>query len=248
LKEIGNLEQSLVTHVDGDGKPLTPQKLFLQLTQVFASGNLSQRMKLRLLMIATISLELSDKDRKSLTQHLAADEKSILYKLSWLGVDPREPSATSGKTSKKAQGVSLAAKNKLKNISTDLLRYTPKLENVANDVVSGNSLSSSEFGNLYLPKTYDGFVKGNKPATSSKPIISLRKGAAKQTTTNWNENLDEKAQPKYIFFIIGGMSYTEVRVLSEIEKTNPNITIIMGSTAFIKPDEYIDGVASMKDT
>lgn len=247
LKEIGDIEQSLVTHFDGDGKPLTSQKLFMLLSNKFASGNLSQRMKLRLLMIATISLELSDKDRKALTQHLAPEEKSILYKLTWLGVDPKEPSSSSGKTSKKAQGVSLAAKNKLKNISTDLLRYTPTLETFANDIVSGNNPTGVNCGNIFIPSTYDGSVQGTKAKPAGGIIASLRRGGAARPATNWNENLDERLQPKYVFFIIGGMSYTEVRVLKEIEKTNPNVTIIMGATSFIKPDEYIDGIGLMSD-
>jgi len=234
----------MVTGIDGDSKSLTPQKLMVLLSQKLGQGNLSERMKLRLLMIATISLELLDKDRKTLSQHLSGDDKTILSKLSWLGVDPTEPTSSKGKGDKKGQNISLAAKNKLKNISTDLLRHTPELEKIAVDIVSGQSMSS-QYGNIYIPSTYDGSVKGKiKIGGGTSNVTSLRKGG-KPTTTNWSESTDERVQPKYIFFIIGGMSYAEIRVLSDIEKRNPNTTVIIGSTAFIKPDEYIDGISKM---
>jgi len=245
LKEIGDLEQSMVTGIDGDSKLLTPQKLLILLSQKLGQGNMSDRMKLRLLMIATISLELLEKDRKTLAQHLSGDDKSILAKLSWLGVDPTEPTSSKGKVDKKSQGISSAAKNKLKNISTDLLRHTPEIEKIAADIVSGQPMSSN-YGNIFIPSTYDGSVKGKIKigGGGTSNITSLRKGA-KTGTTNWSETTDERIQPKYVFFIIGGMSHAEIRVLTDIEKRHPNTTVIMGSTAFIKPDEYIDGVSKM---
>ena len=240
LKALGELEQTLLTGIGGDGKALTPQKLIGLLTQKLAEGNLSQETKLRLVLIAAVALELSEKERKTLSQSLPEGDRECIYKLSWLGVDPSEASASQGKGNKKNQGISVAAKNKLKNISTDLLRYTSTLETLGESIVSGQ-LSSSQYGNIYIPSSYDGSIKG-KAKAGGGIISSLRAGTKKP---NWSDNVDEKVQPKYIFFFIGGMSYAEIRILSELERNNPNMTVIMGSTALMKPAEYIEGIKQL---
>lgn len=239
------MEQSIVTGIDGEGKPLSKEKLLSMITNRMAQGNMDSGNKLRLLLIASISLDLSEKERKTIAANLPEQDRVALYRLTWLGVNLNESSVAKGKSSKKLSGVSLAAKNKLKNISTDLLRHTSVLETMAADVVSGQ-INSTQYGNLYIPSTYDGGVKGKvKTGGLASQIASLRKGGKQ---TNWSENVDEKVQPKYVFFFIGGMAYSEMRILSELEKSNPNITVMMGSTALIRPNDYCEGIKNMIST
>lgn len=57
--------------------------------------------------------------------------------------------------------------------------------------------------------------------------------------------MDERNQPKFIFFVIGGLSYAEIRVLHEFENSNAYLNVISGSTAIVKPQDFIDGISQM---
>lgn len=241
MKEIGDLEQSLATGVDGEGKSIQTQKLITALSNRLSSPNLTRELKYRLMLIATIALELTEKDRRPLIQQLDDNDRRSLANLTWLGVDPNESNVSKGKSGKRQQNVSTAAKSKLKNISTDLLRFTPVLESLAGEVVSG-IINTTHYGNIFIPTSYDGSIRGK--TTKAGPVVASLRTKANPTTTNW-ENLDERVQPKFVFFIIGGMSYAEVRILYELEKRNPNITVIMGSTSLTTPSHYMQGISNM---
>lgn len=230
----------MATGADGEGKSIKTEKLINALRDRLSNPNLSRELKYRLMLIASIGLELTEKDRRPLIQQLDDNDRRSLANLSWLGVDPSEANASKGKSGKRQQNVSTAAKNKLKNISTDLLRYTPVLESLAGEVVSG-VINTTQYGNIFIPSTYDGSMKGK--AKAGAPIVASLRSKPKPTT-NW-DNLDERVQPKFVFFIIGGMSYAEVRILYELEKSNPNITVIMGSTSLITPTNYMQGISNM---
>lgn len=210
------------------------------IAQKMAMGKLEDEEKLRLILIAAIALELVEKDRKALTSNLTSDDQALLTKLVWLGVDPQKLSSSKGKTSKKGDAISEKAKNRLKNISFDLCRHIPQLENVANEIIS-NKFDKSHYGSLFIPKNYDGSL-GQRTKISAGQIASLKKTGTK------NYETDEKNRPKLIFFVIGGISYPEIRVLREFENSNAGVDVIAGSTSIITPMEYIDGIRNMVTT
>ena len=240
LKELGEIEQCLATGIDNTGQSVKNPKLISMIAQRMAYGKLESAEKLRLMMIASVALDLNEKDRKSLIQSLPDNDKATLGKLFWLGIDPNKVSSTKGKASDKSSQISANAKNKLKNISFDLCRYTPVLENIANNVAA-NKIDKDQFGTINIPKNYDGSIGQRSKITAGS--ASLRKGATKNT--NWNENMDERNQPKFIFFIIGGMTYAEIRILHEFENSNAYLNVVKGSTAIISPKDFIDGVGQM---
>jgi len=99
-----------------------------------------------------------------------------------------------------------------------------------------------QFGSIFIPKNYDGSIGQRSKITAGS--ASLRKGGVTKNT-NWNENMDERNQPKIIFFVIGGMSYAEIRVLHEFENSNAYINVINGSTSIIRPQDFIGGIGQM---
>jgi syntaxin-binding protein 1 len=240
LKELGEIEQCLATGIDNTGQSVKNPKLISMIAQRMAYGKLESGDKLRLMMIASVALDLNEKDRKSLIQSLPDNDKATLNKLFWLGIDPAKVSSSKGKTSDKSSQISTSAKNKLKNISFDLCRYTPPLENIANSVAA-NKIDKDQFGTINIPKNYDGSIGQRSKITAGS--TSIRKGANK--ATNWNDNMDERNQPKFIFFIIGGMSHAEIRILNEFESSNAYLTVIRGATSIIRPQDFIDGIGEM---
>ena len=66
MKELGEIEQSLATGIDGQGKPVPGQRLIALIAQKLALGKCDRQTKLRLMMIASIALELQERDKKPL--------------------------------------------------------------------------------------------------------------------------------------------------------------------------------------
>lgn len=204
------------------------------IAQRIAQGKMDSSEKLRLMMIASVALELLEKDRKSLTQSLPDNDKVTLKNLYWLGIDPAKVSSTKGKASEKSK---TADKNK-KGVSYDLCRYSPILETIANKAAS-NTLDKTDFGHIFVPNNYDGSIGQRSKITAGS--ASLKKGKS----SNWNENMDERNQPKFIFFIIGGMSYSEIRVLHEFESQNAYLNVMAGSTSIMTPQLFIQSIEKM---
>ena len=70
LKEIGEIEQSLATGLDANGKEINSSKILYNVATKIINNPLDEIEKLRLILVATVSLEISEKDRKNLTDKL----------------------------------------------------------------------------------------------------------------------------------------------------------------------------------
>lgn len=241
LKDVGEIEQWLATGIDNAGKTITNQKLIAMIATRLAMGKMEPKDKLRLLLTACIAMELGEKDRKVFTQGMSIEDQTTLTKMMWLGVNPQKISSNKGKTNNKVGDVSEAAKKKMKNISFDLCRATPLIEQIAT-MVNSNQIDKTQYGSLFLPSTYDGSMAQKSKITAGQ-IMNLKKGAGKSY-----DNVDDKKIPKFIFFVIGGITHAEIRVLKEFESSNAYTNVIIGSTAIMKPQDYIEGISKMLST
>jgi len=244
LNELGEIEQALATGLDSAGKTVTNQKLIAMIAGKFAMQKIGVKDKLRLIMITCIALEIAEKERKALTQSLSPEDQATLTKLVWLGVNPQKISSSKGKANNKIGNVPDKVKSSKKQVAFDLCRYTPQIESIATMVVS-NQIDKNQFDSLFVPDKYDGSMAQRTKLTAGQ-IMNQNKGA--KSKTGWNENMDDKHQPKFIFFIIGGLSYPEIRCLKEFESSNAYINVLLGSTLIIKPSDYMEGISKMVTT
>lgn len=67
LRSVGELEQSLATGLEASGEKSKEKTLISQISSRLQSDALDDNDKLRLVLIATLTLELTDKHRKDLT-------------------------------------------------------------------------------------------------------------------------------------------------------------------------------------
>ena len=67
LRSVGELEQSLATGLEASGEKTKEKTLISQISSRLQSDALDDNDKLRLVLIATLTLELTDKHRKDLT-------------------------------------------------------------------------------------------------------------------------------------------------------------------------------------
>eukprot|EP01017_Pseudomicrothorax_dubius_P045724 TRINITY_DN7946_c0_g1_i2.p1 TRINITY_DN7946_c0_g1~~TRINITY_DN7946_c0_g1_i2.p1 ORF type:complete len:358 (-),score=121.96 TRINITY_DN7946_c0_g1_i2:179-1252(-) len=240
IKEVAEIEQSLATGIDGAGKSVSQAKIMAQVVQRITSGKLTDDEVLRLLITAVTTLELTEKDRKTLTSSLPPEDQRAVQNLIWMGISAQRSGGK--KTQARVDELTKAkAKNKLKNMSFDLCRSTPLIEHIVLAVENQN-FDRTKFESIVIPAGAD--VSGKKGVTS------LRK---KNMKSNWDDGGDEKAKPKIIVVVVGGMTYAEIRAVKELErkKTDPrdapkidSITIV-GGTAIMKPSDYVQGFRNM---
>ena len=135
------------------------------------------------------------------------EDRRLLTVLGHLGVDISESyKATKSTISDKEKA---ASKIRQKNAPYDLMRYAPKLEKILNDYMS-ESLNPTEFGSMLIPEgsKQTRIIKTDLRALRSKNISKGKKND----------------QSKLVLFIIGGISYPEIRVFKQLGKPNPKIS------------------------
>lgn len=119
-------------------------------------------------------------------------------------------------------------------------RYVPPLKHILEQVVE-NTLSTDKFPSARandIPSTSSAVASARR-----KPEGSARKGGATDRWQRSNQkegNKDETyAGGRLIVFIVGGMSYAELRVTREVQ-AKAGKEVIAGSTIFSKPNDFLD--------
>lgn len=187
---------------------------------------------------------IQEKDRRMLLQvaSIPSEYEAAIINLSFLGATLQSDKKT--KLSKLASVFKKSNKAKpsgnVKEVTYDLSRYTPKLKDVLTDFFN-NSLNSSE----YSTKDTTGVASSTPMSVDSRPkssIASWHQSAGPSGSTS--PKLTEG--PKLIVFVVGGVTYSEMRAAAEIAK-QVNREIIIGSTDVLIPESYIENVRVCDD-
>jgi len=238
LATLAGVEQDMATGEDADGKPV--KNIISALAPLLTDAEVSMLDKIRLLMIYIISQEgIKDSDRKRLMElsKISFEDQGAISNLRYLGVTLLKGGA---RTSKKKQSKDKKKKQRDDAPPYELSRYAPVVKQVAEDLIEG-SLSNTEY-----PFVKEPLVEGGKQEV--KEATSLRK----QTQPKWADNNKKSEKQKQtttggrvIIFIIGGISYSELRSVYELTKKY-NREVVIGSTSLLTPHQYVDGLRSLK--
>lgn len=237
LESISEQEQNMAMGTDSDGNKVT--KFVEPLKELFNS-DISSEDRMRLLMIYIITQEgIKDTDRKMLMQAagLGNDEEKALLNLFYLGVTLSKGT----KASAKKKNNKKSNKNEDMNDYSVTSRFAPVVKRVAEEFVEG-TLSEEEF-----PFVNKGAPDQGVGGSSKAPVRS------QQANPSWaNKNKKKKEEeevvmvgPRLILFMVGGMTYSEMR--SGYEITNAyHKEVLVGGTAVLTPQRYIAALKKMK--
>ncbi|KAL4499311.1 hypothetical protein ABPG72_006897 [Tetrahymena utriculariae] len=245
LKMVGELEQSLATGLDVNGDKTKEKQLVSQISARLQSDALDEYDKLRLVLIATMTIELTDKHRKDLTQYLPMNKQIALDNLTQLGINPQragdKKSKSKTRISKEAQKKS---KHKLQQQTFDLCRTTPELENLMEQFIS--DFRSTQ--NFKIPPNFKS-LKINCEEYSGKGAKALQQKNRLANILGGNNDDDEvnNGIQKIILFVAGGIAYNEIRAVRNlIGSQDQDFLTILGGTSFITPKQYVDGILNLK--
>jgi syntaxin-binding protein 1 len=134
-------------------------------------------------------------------------------------------------------------------------RYSPPLKAILNELAT-NQLSIDEYPSVIpmpLSVTSQSTVSGSARRRGKGPEGSLRKSKA-GPTDKWSKLGTSQAKPptnganytggRNLVFMVGGMSYSELRVARDIMERESR-EIITGSTKFVDPSEFLEDLHTL---
>jgi len=246
LIDVLEVEQTLATGEDEDGDKVESDDLMGMVEQSLLRMQDSSA-RLRMVLVASLGLgsKLSSSDRDRLLRAAKLDRDEMLALDS---VEKISGGAGPVAKKKKKKGAAGGLFSKFKGSSDEeeesaytSSRFTPILKDVLDELV-GNTLSLDDYPSV-VPMPPSATV----PA-SAKSARSARGKAADRKTkgpSKWGKS-DASAGAEVIsftgsrnlVFMIGGLAYSELKVAREVMEKESR-EIIIGSTSFIKPEDFM---------
>jgi len=221
LKILGEFEQDMATGLDSDGRKVEGKSLKGTLVQMCQNKEISNLDKLRLLMIYLISQGgIQESTRKELLKSIHPKLHRAVLNLSKLGIDLNQ--AFQGGKSKHGAARMKEFEKRIETIPLQLMRYIPVLHSVVNDMLSYD-LSETDYPYTTAPPTSDG--EKRRSTTSGKSA---------RTKTKWRQGGKEKqadekedSRPRYIIFVLGGVTFSETRSIYEIANEHKQANLVI---------------------
>lgn len=240
MKEVGELEQSLATGIDREGLAIRPPKLLSMVGARLGSSKLTSDEKLRLVLLACLTLDIGKKDKEALVELLDAENRSVVGKLIYLGSQKNEGKRR-GKGKKVNEEIKKLAKHKLSTATLDLCRHTPYLESLVEGVLDimkkGKNFKELKAFELESRIVWE---HGSKSPSQGKSLLKNKLGHNRDEESEINE------AHKLVVFMVGGIGLNEVRSLMDLANNAENTVLVVGSTNIMKPSDYLNGLKMMK--
>lgn len=247
IKDLCIVEQDLVMGADSSGEALTDP--LQRIMPTLFNRNIGVNSKLRILTLY-ISLKggVDQEDYARLMQHadIPSDDRKTIRNLQHLGVKI----FNEGKQKQKE----LKWKKRSTEGKYEVSRWTPRFQDIVEFSI-GNSLDDSLYPYLKgRPK------RSGTSGPQSSPSVSGGSSAGAQPASvrwQWTKATDKPAEvassskptdktSTFIFFIVGGMTYSEMRTIYEVANANPGCQLVVGSTHMLTPEMFLEQLKQMK--
>jgi hypothetical protein len=190
----------LVTGVDEFGKRATSDTLWKDgIMKHLENDGVSRGDKLRLAILAAIMIGVNEHNRKRMLAAMPEEvDRKVLENLPQFGIAfGNESRATHFRTTDQGRK---DTKNRSAKLDTDLLRWELPLAQILKDICSHKKLNSNEYGMVTVPE--------GTPHHTAKDLVPVGFDKYSKKTGG----ADANNSPKVVLFVIGGLSYPEIRV------------------------------------
>ncbi|KAI8888916.1 Sec1-like protein, partial [Backusella circina FSU 941] len=248
LNALGTLEQNMMTGETVDGE--VPKTIILDMVPLLDDPSVSPDDKTRLLMLYIIWKEggIFEDDKRKLFDHarLSNDLRAAINNLPLIGVKlirvRQEEKSFFNKRRRDKH-----TQNKDEETPYELSRYVPVLKRVMDAHVS-NTLDPKQFAYTRLADmdpSEDGHASGQGRVIPASGV-SLR-----TTKPTWSKKANGGVSTprlsngaKVIVFVIGGVTYSEIRSAYEVSQAH-NRVVFIGSTELLKPNTFVDHLSRL---
>lgn len=222
IEKLCKVEQDLALGTDVDGQKVKDSMRVL--LPVLLNKNHDSYDKIRAILLYIFSTNgTTQENLDKLIQNVQIENDSDMIKnWKYLGV----PVVTTSTSQRK-----LSRRDRSSEETFQLSRWTPVIKDVMEDAIE-NKLDSKEW-----------------PYSSPCPVPWNGSGAVSARTKSKASYLDDrKNSSKLIVFVIGGITYSEMRCAYEVAQANKACEVIIGSTHVVTPRRLLDDVKGLTVT
>jgi len=268
LERISSCEQDMATGFTADGKSV--KDVGVKLLSILRDDSVGYPEKLRLVMLSLITQPMNFKERRNLLEAsgIPEDKQTAAFNLSAVGV-----TSESAKMIRKQQKERTKRKSKQVKEQYELSRYVPILQDILTDFVTG-SLSRSSYpviGNTNDSSVvseddddenirYKRRARSHRRRSRSSSAVRQRSRSSGGSRTSGSDITDDEgskskgkdslkkeqpARPRYVVFIAGGITATEMRIAYELS-TAYSVEIILGGSCVLNPKKFIEQVEAVQ--